>query len=58
MSAEGVAEQGGGAVEAALAFAESQPEVTRRRELVWQDPLPKAEYAPIDAKDADVRDAG
>lgn len=42
MSAEGIAEQGGGAVEAALAFAESQPEVTRRRELVWQDPLPTA----------------
>jgi uncharacterized protein (TIGR00369 family) len=42
LSAEGVAEQGGGAVEAALAFAESQPEITRRRELVWQDPLPTA----------------
>ena len=42
MSAEGVAEQGGGAIEAALAFAESQPEITRRRELVWQDPVPTA----------------
>jgi uncharacterized protein (TIGR00369 family) len=30
------------AVEAALAFAESSPETTRTRELIWQDPLPTA----------------
>ncbi len=42
MSAEGVAEQGGGAVEAARAFAESRPDITRSRELVWQDPIPTA----------------
>jgi hypothetical protein len=42
LSAEGIGEQGGGAVEAALAFAEAQPEITRQRELVWQDPLPTA----------------
>ena len=42
MSAEGVAEQGGGAVEAALAFAESQPETPAAATLVWQDPVPTA----------------
>lgn len=36
------AEDGAGAVEAALAFAELSPETTRRRELVWQDPVPTA----------------
>ncbi|MGZ5336934.1 MAG: PaaI family thioesterase [Solirubrobacterales bacterium] len=30
------------AVKAALTFAESSPETTRRREVVWQDPLPTA----------------
>jgi uncharacterized protein (TIGR00369 family) len=30
------------AVDAALAFAEASPETTRRREIVWQDPLPTA----------------
>lgn len=33
----------GAATEAALAFAESSPDLTRTRELVWQDPLPSAE---------------
>jgi uncharacterized protein (TIGR00369 family) len=42
VSAEGVAEQEGGAVEAARAFAESRPDITRSRELVWQDPVPTA----------------
>ena len=28
--------------ELALRFAEEQPETTRRRELVWQDPMPTA----------------
>jgi uncharacterized protein (TIGR00369 family) len=28
--------------EAALVIAEQSPEITRRRELVWQDPLPSA----------------
>ncbi len=28
--------------EVALRFAEEQPEATRRRELVWQDPMPSA----------------
>jgi uncharacterized protein (TIGR00369 family) len=42
VSVEGVAERDGGAVEAALAFAESRPEITRTRELVWQDPVPTA----------------
>lgn len=31
------------ATEAAQAWAEQSPEITRRRELVWQDPLPSAE---------------
>jgi uncharacterized protein (TIGR00369 family) len=30
------------AVEAASAFAQSSPETTRRREVVWQDPMPTA----------------
>lgn len=30
------------AVESAAAFAATMPEATRRRELVWQDPLPTA----------------
>jgi uncharacterized protein (TIGR00369 family) len=30
------------AVDAAHAWAEHSPEITRRRELVWQDPLPSA----------------
>ena len=30
------------AVDAALAFAESSPESTRTREIVWQDPVPTA----------------
>ena len=42
MSAEGVAVDGGTAVNAALAFAESSPEITRSRTLVWQDPVPTA----------------
>ncbi len=42
MSAEGVAASGGNAVDAAQAFAESSPEITRTRELVWQDPVPTA----------------
>jgi hypothetical protein len=42
VSAESIAEQGGNAVDAALAFAESRPEITRTRELVWQDPVPTA----------------
>ena len=42
MSAEGVAAKSGNAVEAALAFAESSPETTRERILVWQDPVPTA----------------
>ncbi len=42
MSAEHVAADGGGAVDAALAFAESRPEITRSRTLVWQDPMPTA----------------
>jgi uncharacterized protein (TIGR00369 family) len=42
VSVEGVAERGGGAVDAALAFAESRPEITRTRELIWQDPVPTA----------------
>jgi hypothetical protein len=33
---------GGGAVEAAAAFAISSPETTRERTLTWQDPLPTA----------------
>jgi uncharacterized protein (TIGR00369 family) len=33
---------GGTAVEAALAFAESSPETTRTRTLTWQDPVPTA----------------
>jgi uncharacterized protein (TIGR00369 family) len=32
----------GDAVESASAHAERSPEITRRRELVWQDPLPSA----------------
>jgi uncharacterized protein (TIGR00369 family) len=35
-------DEGATAVEAAEAFAEASPETTRRRELVWQDPLPTA----------------
>jgi uncharacterized protein (TIGR00369 family) len=31
------------AEDAALAWAEHAPEITRRRELVWQDPLPSAQ---------------
>jgi uncharacterized protein (TIGR00369 family) len=42
MSAGQVAAEEGGAVEAALAFAESSPETTRERTLVWQDPVPTA----------------
>jgi uncharacterized protein (TIGR00369 family) len=42
VSAEGVAADGGTAVDAALAFAESSPETTRSRTLVWQDPVPTA----------------
>jgi hypothetical protein len=42
VSAEGVAADGGTAVDAALAFAESSPETTRNRTLVWQDPVPTA----------------
>jgi uncharacterized protein (TIGR00369 family) len=30
------------AVDAARAFAAESPEITRRRELVWQDPIPSA----------------
>lgn len=36
------ATDGGTAVEAAVAFAESSPETSRSRTLVWQDPLPTA----------------
>ncbi len=32
----------GTAADVAAAFAESSPETTRRRELVWQDPVPTA----------------
>jgi uncharacterized protein (TIGR00369 family) len=42
VSAGQVAAGEGGAVEAALAFAESSPEITRERTLVWQDPVPTA----------------
>jgi uncharacterized protein (TIGR00369 family) len=42
MSVGQVAAGEGGAVEAALAFAESSPETTRERTLVWQDPVPTA----------------
>jgi uncharacterized protein (TIGR00369 family) len=42
MSATPIAEVAGDAVEAAEAYAERSPETTRRRELVWQDPLPSA----------------
>lgn len=42
-SAPGDAEAARNAVEAAAAFAEQMPEATRRRELVWQDPLPSAQ---------------
>ena len=42
MSVEGVAADGGTAVDAALAFAESSPETTRERTLIWQDPVPTA----------------
>ena len=41
MSAEHLTGEGT-AVEAALAFAESSPETTRERRLVWQDPVPTA----------------
>jgi uncharacterized protein (TIGR00369 family) len=34
--------EGGTAVEAAEAFAESSPEISRTRQLVWQDPMPTA----------------
>jgi uncharacterized protein (TIGR00369 family) len=37
-----VAAEGGNAVDAALTFAESRPEITRERTLVWQDPVPTA----------------
>jgi len=33
---------GGSAVEAALAFAAADPESSRERTLVWQDPVPTA----------------
>jgi uncharacterized protein (TIGR00369 family) len=33
---------GATAVDSALAFAESSPETSRRRTLVWQDPVPSA----------------
>jgi uncharacterized protein (TIGR00369 family) len=36
------AQNGGSAVEAALAFAEAEPENSRERTLVWQDPVPTA----------------
>lgn len=42
MSEPSAAPEAGNAVEAALAFAETMPEATRRRELVWQDPVPTA----------------
>jgi len=42
VSAEGIAADGGTAVDAAVAFAESSPETTRSRTLVWQDPVPTA----------------
>jgi uncharacterized protein (TIGR00369 family) len=37
-----VAESGGTAVEAAQAHAEANPEASRSRTLVWQDPVPTA----------------
>jgi uncharacterized protein (TIGR00369 family) len=37
-----VNESSGTAVEAAEAFAAASPELTRRRTLVWQDPVPTA----------------
>ena len=41
--AEGAGEvRAGDAVASAAAFAETMPEATRRRELVWQDPVPTA----------------
>jgi uncharacterized protein (TIGR00369 family) len=36
------AREGGTAVDAALVFAETSPETTRERTLVWQDPVPTA----------------
>jgi uncharacterized protein (TIGR00369 family) len=42
VSAEHLAAAGGTAVDAALAFAETSPETTRERTLVWQDPVPTA----------------
>jgi uncharacterized protein (TIGR00369 family) len=37
-----VSPDGGTAIEAAEAFAESSPETTRTRTLLWQDPVPTA----------------
>jgi uncharacterized protein (TIGR00369 family) len=37
-----IAASGGDAVEAARAYAEAHPETSRKRTLVWQDPLPTA----------------
>jgi uncharacterized protein (TIGR00369 family) len=42
VSAAPIDELAGDAVEAAAAYAERSPEITRRRELVWQDPIPSA----------------
>jgi uncharacterized protein (TIGR00369 family) len=42
VSAAPVEVPAGDAAEAALLHAERSPEITRRRELVWQDPLPSA----------------
>jgi uncharacterized protein (TIGR00369 family) len=42
VSATPIEEIAGDAVEAAKAYAERSPEITRRRELVWQDPVPSA----------------
>jgi uncharacterized protein (TIGR00369 family) len=42
VSATPVGELAGDAVEAAALYAERSPQITRRRELVWQDPVPSA----------------
>jgi len=44
VSGAGTAREAGvsNAVDAALAFAERSPEITRTRELTWQDPVPTA----------------
>jgi uncharacterized protein (TIGR00369 family) len=42
VSAAPIDELAGDAVGAAAVYAERSPEITRRRELVWQDPIPSA----------------